>query len=182
MATHTDEPDLRPDCERCAALCCIALAFDRSDMFAYDKPAGESCRHLTADHRCTIHDDLEAQGFGGCVRFDCVGAGQRVTQELFGGRSWRDDAAIAAPMFEAFRAMREVHELLLLLTTAGGLELTPQQGEARATLQSALMPEAGWSLASLAAFERSGFSGEVRAFLRTLQTQIARPGDGREKA
>lgn len=181
MASNSVEPPLTPDCTRCAALCCIALAFDRSDMFAYDKPAGEPCRNLTPDHRCAIHDDLEAKGFGGCVRFDCVGAGQRVTQELFGGRSWRDDPAIAEPMFDSFRAMREVHELLLLLHTAAGLELTPQQADALAAFQAALMPEADWSPASLAAFERSGFSGEVRAFLRTLQPQVPRTGAGRGK-
>ena len=68
--------DLQPDCARCAALCCVALAFDRSDRFAYDKPACEPCRNLGGDDRCRIYDRREREGFSGCIRFDCQGARQ----------------------------------------------------------------------------------------------------------
>ncbi len=103
-------PDLDPDCARCAALCCVALPFDASAAFAYGKDAGAPCRHLDGT-RCTIHDELPGRGFGGCVAFDCYGAGPRATAAFPAGPS-RDDA---------FRALREVHELLYLLTEAAKL-------------------------------------------------------------
>jgi len=103
--------DLRPDCTRCAALCCVALPFARSADFAVDKPGGRPCHHLTDRDRCGIHDRLRPSGFSGCTVFDCLGAGQHVTQETFGGRSWRDDPDTARDMFAAFPVVRQLHEL-----------------------------------------------------------------------
>jgi len=167
-----NEAMLRADCTRCAALCCVYFAFDRSDLFAFDKAAGVACPNLDSDHRCSIHADLTDKGFGGCVRFDCSGAGQRVTQELFQGRSWREDPAIAAPMFDAFRAMRVVHELWALLRAAAQLPLTPEQVNTRDGLQDALEPPPGWSLQTLVEFERSDTPARVRTFLATLQDHV----------
>ncbi|TKJ18353.1 pentapeptide repeat-containing protein [Blastococcus sp. CCUG 61487] len=87
---------LSADCSRCAGLCCVAPAFAASADFAVDKPPGTPCRHLRDDFRCGIHDRLRSSGFPGCVVFDCFGAGQRVTQETFGGRSWRESPELAA--------------------------------------------------------------------------------------
>jgi hypothetical protein len=41
-----DDALLRAECARCAALCCVTLAFDASDLFAFDKAAGEPCPHF----------------------------------------------------------------------------------------------------------------------------------------
>jgi len=153
-------PELRADCARCAALCCVALAFDRSPSFAFDKKAGEACRHLTSADRCAVHG--ARAGMSGCAAYDCLGAGQRVVQELFGGSCVR-----SAAMFEAFRAMRLVHELLLLLREAARLPLSCVQAAQRDALEAALTPQM-WTLASLSAFERGPMAEEVRAFLRTL--------------
>ncbi len=163
-----DDAMLRADCTRCAALCCVALPFDRGPMFGFDKPAGSACRHLGADNRCAIHSGLRARGFAGCAAYDCLGAGQRVTQEILPGRSWRESPAAARAMFDAFRAMRQVHELLLLLRTAARLRLTPEQAARRAELEAALTPES-WSPASLSAFERGPLPGAVRDFLAGLK-------------
>ncbi len=115
--------ELSSDCARCVGLCCVALAFQRSADFAYDKPAGTPCRNLQPDHRCTIHGELRSSGFRGCTVYECFGAGQHTTQGLFGGRSWRDEPALAADMFAAFATLRGLHELLWYLTEA--LETTP---------------------------------------------------------
>ena len=101
--------DLTSRCEDCAALCCVMLPFDAGEDFGFDKAAAQACRHL-AGHACAIHSGLAAAGFSGCVRYDCLGAGQRVVQEVFAGRSWRDDPALLHPMEAAFRAMRRLHE------------------------------------------------------------------------
>ena len=110
--------ELRADCERCAALCCVGLALVASADFAIDKPAGQPCPNLRADFRCSIHDRLRPGGFGGCAAFDCLGAGQQVVQVTFGGRDWRAEPEIAAPMFAAFAVMRKLHELLWYLNEA----------------------------------------------------------------
>ncbi|GEL98814.1 pentapeptide repeat-containing protein [Cellulomonas terrae] len=120
MTDHAAIPlrELRSDCSRCAGLCCIAHSFQRSSDFAYDKPAGTPCRNLLDDFRCGIHADLRTSGFTGCTVYECFGAGQFVTQQLFGGRTWRDDPAITADMFAVFGTMRGLHELLWYLTEA----------------------------------------------------------------
>jgi len=104
--------DLVPDCGRCAALCCIATSFEVGPAFAFDKAAGERCRHLTRDDRCAIHDSLVARGCAGCAAYDCYGAGQRVTQAFSAAR--RSRRARNA----AFLAQQLVHELLWQLTEA----------------------------------------------------------------
>jgi hypothetical protein len=115
--------ELRADCTRCAGLCCVALPFARSADFAFDKPTGMPCRHLGDDDRCGIHDRLRPEGFPGCEVFDCFGAGQQVVQVTFGGRSWREDAMVAGPMFAAFGTLRAVHEMRWYLADAGTRDL-----------------------------------------------------------
>src|SRR5262245_9978112 len=110
--------ELRADCSRCFALCCVAPAFSASADFAIDKAAGQPCPNLRADFRCSIHDQLRPRGFAGCATFDCHGAGQKVAQVTFGGRDWRADPRLAAPMFAAFAVMRQLHELLWYLNEA----------------------------------------------------------------
>ena len=95
--------ELTADCTRCVGLCCVVLPFARSADFAFDKPAGEPCRHLAADHGCRIHDRLLDSGMRGCVAYDCFGAGQAVTQT---GR------------VEAFHEVEQVHEIGWYLTEA----------------------------------------------------------------
>lgn len=155
-------PELRADCARCAALCCVALAFDRSESFTFDKKAGEACRHLTAANRCAVHGTRARMGMSGCAAYDCLGAGQRVVQELFAGCREPGPA-----MFDAFRAMRLVHELLLLLREAARLPLSSAQAAQREALELALTPQA-WTLSSLSTFECGPMAADVRAFLRGL--------------
>jgi hypothetical protein len=184
-----DDLVLRADCARCAALCCVSLAFDRSELFGFDKAAGVACPHLGREgvsggaprtpHRCGIYPELERMGFAGCAGYDCLGAGQRVTQELFGGRSWREHPALARSMFDAFRAMRQVHELLSLLQTAGQLPLSPAQARRRGELCAALCPPQGWSVESIEAFERGQLPGEIRSFLASLRDRVPRAWRGR---
>ena len=94
------EPSLSADCGQCAALCCAYHAFDSSDQFAIDKPAGVPCPNLTGQGRCKIHASLAEHGFPGCANYDCLGAGQHVVQGVFGGRSWLAEPALKEPMFD----------------------------------------------------------------------------------
>ncbi|NUS52793.1 MAG: pentapeptide repeat-containing protein, partial [Nocardioidaceae bacterium] len=106
---------LRADCSRCAALCCVAPAFAASSDFAIDKPAGVPCPNLLDDFRCGVHDRLRPLGFAGCTVYDCFGAGQHTVQQVYGGRSWRDEDVDPREMFDVFGMLRGLHELLWLL-------------------------------------------------------------------
>ncbi len=127
MPANLHNIKLEPDCANCAAYCCVALAFDKSSMFAYDKQAAEACKHLDGDHQCAIHDDLASNGFNGCIRYNCFGAGQRVFNELFNGRSWRDHPQEAQLMFDTYRVMHNVHEFLAMLQAARKLNIDEVQ-------------------------------------------------------
>ena len=110
--------DLRPDCGACCGLCCVAPAFDAAQGFGFDKPAHAPCVNLQSDYRCAIHDKLAPSGFPGCMAFDCHGAGQRVTRQLFQGASWSDSPHLAEKMFTAFMRFCVLHELMALLSVA----------------------------------------------------------------
>ena len=112
---------LRADCSRCAALCCVGPAFAASADFAIDKPAGQPCPNLRGDNACSIHDRLRDRGFGGCVAFDCFGAGQQVVQVTFGGRDWRDAPEVAASMFTVLPVVRQLHEARWYLAEAASV-------------------------------------------------------------
>ena len=114
----TTRGELRADCARCFALCCVGPVFTRSSEFAIDKPAGQPCPHLADDHGCSIHDRLQGEGFSGCAAYDCFGAGQRLAQRTFGGRDWRTHHEVAAPMMGALPILRGLHELLWYLGAA----------------------------------------------------------------
>lgn len=148
---------LRGDCARCAALCCVVPAFARSSDFAFDKPALTPCRNLLADHRCGIHDSLRGQGMVGCTVYDCFGAGQRVTQETFGGASWRDDPELLVAMAEVFPQVRLLHEVLRYLVEARTL---PRADVLRAEIDTAL--EQTEALASLPYAELAHVDAEAQ--------------------
>lgn len=113
-----ERASLRPDCGNCFALCCTAFGFARSTDFAIDKPAATPCPNLDQDFSCSIHDRLRPRGFRGCTVFDCFGAGQAVSQQLFAGISWRDAPDSRPDMFAAFKVVRQLHEMLWHLAEA----------------------------------------------------------------
>jgi hypothetical protein len=162
----------RGDCSRCAALCCLSLAFDRSESFAFAKAAGDRCPLLAPDHHCSIHDEREQRGFRGCIGYDCRGAGQRVTEELFGGRSWQAEPALARPMSEAFWRLRRVHELLAGLALTDRLELDPALLRRRREIEQVLDPAGGFSCAVLDALPLEAIDHAVRELLAGLRDRL----------
>jgi hypothetical protein len=95
------------------------MSLRKSADFAIDKPADRPCPNLRADDfGCRIHDRLRDNGFPGCVAYDCFGAGQRITQVTFDGRTWRDHPDEASTIFPAFMTMTGVHEVLWHLDQA----------------------------------------------------------------
>ncbi|MGW7540068.1 pentapeptide repeat-containing protein [Streptomyces sp. NPDC054770] len=178
----SEQARLSGDCARCFGLCCVALPFTASVDFAVDKPAGKPCRNLGGDHRCGIHAELRQKGFNGCTVYDCLGAGQKVSQVTFGGRDWRDGSEEdARRMFEAFPVVRQLHELLWYLTEALGLAAArPVHAGLRAALRKTEQLSLG-TPEELAALDVAAHRQEVNVLL--LRTsELARAGvRGRKK-
>lgn len=157
---------LKADCSACVALCCVVPPFDAAQGFGFDKAAHAPCEHLCADHRCGIHDALIPRGFAGCVAFDCLGAGQRLTAAAvarFGDADWRTRREVAAWLFEAYPRVRRAQEWLAQLSLAAEVSGLP----ALQALASELDGEAGrwpdWSPA-----EQAGWQVRVQAALAPL--------------
>ena len=157
---------LKADCSACVALCCVIPPFDAVQGFGFDKPAETACHHLCADHRCGIHDGLIEQGFTGCVAFDCLGAGQKLTAqavERFGSADWRARPEVARWLFAAYPRMRAAQEWLarlsLAATVSGLSHLEALAAELEA--ESPRWPE--WSAA-----EQGAWQARVRAALAPL--------------
>ncbi|MBR9835511.1 MAG: hypothetical protein GYB42_10080 [Alphaproteobacteria bacterium] len=163
----------RGDCSQCAALCCVAFAFDADEDFGLEKPANVACPKLTGDGRCSIHSSLADNGFAGCVLYDCGGVGQDVVQGLFAGRSWQDEPGLLIPMMAAFEAMRLARDLDDLLLAVGQLDLETDERERYLELDAALEQLRPWSRTSLEQLQASGLAGEVRHFVRTLAHHFA---------
>lgn len=137
-ALLVEQLDLRSDCARCTGLCCVGLHLVRSADFAIDKPAGTPCPNLLDDFGCGIHSRLRESGFPGCVAYDCLGAGQRVTaavRSAHDGATWRDDPAAARDAFAALPVVTQLHELLWYLAEVLSLPAAaPVHDDARRAL------------------------------------------------
>src|SRR5215213_178060 len=166
---------LRADCSRCAALCCVGPAFAATADFAIDKPAGTPCPNLRPDDRCGIHDGLRDRGFPGCTVFDCFGAGQRIVQETFGGRSWRESPELAGEQFAVLPVMRQLHEILWYLTEAAELPAAaPLRAEVTAARERTERLAAG-SAEELTSLDVAGVRGEVGELLQRV-SELVRAG------
>lgn len=162
---------LRADCSSCAALCCTALGFQRSADFPVDKPAGTPCGNLADDFRCTVHRSLRPRGFVGCTVFDCFGAGQRVTQELYDGATWRDQPATAGEQFRVFGVARRLHELLWYLAEAGERAYDPDTRALVSTVRARIEAALRDPTTALAA-DAEALHAAVRAVLVEVSAEV----------
>jgi hypothetical protein len=171
-----DRSALRADCSRCAGLCCVAPPFTASADFAFDKPAATPCRHLRTDYRCGIHDRLRTAGMPGCTVFDCFGAGQRITQETFGGRNWRETPSLAAAQFAVLPVVRQLHEMLWYLAEALTLPgAGPLHADVRA-LQRRTEELAGGTAEELRSLDVGGHRRVVGGLLEQVSERVRGPG------
>ena len=159
------DPDLAPDCSRCNALCCVLPPFVASAAFAYDKPACVACTHLVQDNACGIHAERSQHGFAGCAAYSCHGAGQRITQSVFKGRSWRDDPSLLPAIEDAFR----LHQAVALLDQAARLPLPSAHEQRRQNLPHALDGGQDWTETRLTALDHDGRPRTVRRFRAALR-------------
>ncbi|MFD1814101.1 pentapeptide repeat-containing protein [Rhodococcus gannanensis] len=137
--------------------------------FAEDKPAGVPCRHLDRAFACTIHGALRDRGFRGCTTFDCFGAGQVVSQRLFGGMSWRDRPETRAQMFSVFATVKQVHEMIWHLLEAQERTYDPGTAREAADLADSLASVVAGGLHGVLSLE----TDVVREAVRTVLTNVS---------
>jgi hypothetical protein len=111
-------PNFRANCSDCCGLCCVVPNLLAVQGFRVDKATETPCVHLSPRHRCSIHATREIHGYAACEGFDCFGAGQWITQRLFGGASWTDSPVLARQMFHAYRHWAPRFEAAALLEAA----------------------------------------------------------------
>lgn len=114
---------MKADCTKCFSLCCTALNIVASSDFSINKPAGTPCLNLQPNYSCQIHSQLRDKGFKGCTVFDCLGAGQVVSQVTFKGQSWRGNPEIGKKMFQVFPIMEQLHEMIAYVSEALSYEI-----------------------------------------------------------
>jgi hypothetical protein len=108
----------------------------------------------------------------GCTVFDCFGAGQRITQQTFGGRSWREDPELAAAQFAVLPVVRQLHEMLWYLAEALTLpEAGPLHEDVRA-LQWRTEELAGRSAEELRSLDVGGHRGDVGELLEQVSERV----------
>lgn len=166
-----DRQSLRPDCRNCFALCCTALGFSRSSDFAVDKPAGTPCKNLDSDFSCTVHDRLRPRGFRGCTVFDCFGAGQNVSQNLFEGRSWKAEPEKARDMFPTFQVARQLHEMLWYLAEAACKTWDPDTSRQVNDLRSEITTATG-DIRQILALDPGAMHERVRTVLMDVSEEV----------
>lgn len=103
--------NLKSDCESCSGLCCVALFCSRSDGFPADKEGGKPCQNLQKDFRCRIHAQLSEKKMRGCLAYDCFGAGQKVTREIYPNGSWSEKPSVASEEFQVFVHIFQLHQI-----------------------------------------------------------------------
>ncbi|MEE2523764.1 pentapeptide repeat-containing protein [Pseudarthrobacter sp. J75] len=172
MTTPLPSPALRPDCANCFALCCTAFGFSRSADFAVDKPPATPCANLADDFSCTIHASLPARGFRGCTVFDCFGAGQAVSQQLFDGVSWRANPSSRTEMFAAFGIVRQLHEMLWHLDEAGRRTFDPDLAADAYNLSHTISAVTRGAVRDLLTFDVGALHVRVRNLLMEVSEEV----------
>ena len=103
------------DCSRCSGLCCIALYCFKSDGFPQNKPVGKPCINLMDNFKCRIHNDLERMGMRGCIGYDCFGAGQYLTEEVYSGVTWQTQPERVKEICDLYMFMYRMFQLRFFL-------------------------------------------------------------------
>ncbi len=98
------------DCTKCAAFCCIALGYEQSDQFPYEKPQNERCKNLDSCDSCTIHDSLEDQNYHGCIKFSCHGAGPHLVK-CYSRVDWKKDPKLTQEVYDKFHFLRAAFQI-----------------------------------------------------------------------
>lgn len=100
--------------------------------------------------------------------FDCLGAGQKVSQVTYHGRGWRDEPETASEMFEVYGIMRQLHEILWYLTEVSLRTPAPDASALLAEVENLTLADAK----TLAATDVEVVRDRVRPLLSRASEQL----------
>lgn len=100
--------------------------------------------------------------------FDCLGAGQKVSQVTYHGRSWRNEPETASEMFEVYGVMRQLHEILWYLTEVSLRTPAPDVSVLLAEVENLTLADAK----TLAATDVEVIRDRVRPLLSRASEQL----------
>jgi hypothetical protein len=112
----------------------------------------------------------------GCTVFDCFGAGQRITQQTFGGRSWREAPGLAAAQFAVLPVVRQLHEMLWYLAEVLTLPDAEDFHEDVRTLHDRVEALAAGTADDLQALDVGGVRADVGELLQRASERVRGPG------
>ena len=165
---------LRIDCNNCSGLCCVALYCAKTDGFPENKNAGIPCKYLNSDFQCEIHSKLIDMNMRGCLAYDCFGAGQKVTQDLFPNTTWKSDQEKSKIIFEVFLRVFQLHQmewyLLESLTLVKDKNLSDNIEQLILKIEHVLEQ----SYENVLDFEITSFRLEVNPILKLISRQYAK--------
>lgn len=164
--------DLVADCSRCFGLCCTALHIVQSSDFPMNKPANTPCANLRADYRCNIHTQLRDEGFKGCTVFDCLGAGQVISQITFNNISWKENPASKDLMFRVFPIMDQIHEMIAYTAEALSYNVTGTLSTKLSEKLTDLQNLTTWSAEKLLAFDLVNYRFSLNELLTEASNSI----------
>lgn len=163
---------LQADCQSYFGLCCTALNIVASSDFAINKPAGSPCPNLQDDYSCHIHSKLQDTGFKGCTVFDCLGAGQQVSQVTFHGQDWRQSREHADKLFWVFPIMEQLYEMLAYVAEALSYQVNSTLDEQLLTQLEQLQQAKSLDADALLALDMMAIRMPVNALLLQTSEQI----------
>lgn len=111
-------------------------------------------------------------GFAGCVTYNCFGAGQRVTQEVFNGKTWRENDHLKQQMGAALSVLRRIHEQLSLLRASKKLPLSKEEHSSVEFLENELSQKEKWTEADLQHFPIEQTEKKILSFLSGLRRHV----------
>ncbi|GIO38436.1 hypothetical protein J41TS12_32970 [Paenibacillus antibioticophila] len=164
--------NLTADCAKCFGLCCTALNIVQSSDFPMSKPANTPCVNLKSDYRCNIHTQLRDKGYKGCTVFDCLGAGQVVSQVTFNNVSWRENPEARDQMFRVFPIMEQIHEMIAYAAEALSYDLPSALTDTLSKKLAELQKVTAWSASKLLAFDLVTYRFSLNGLLTEASDSI----------
>ncbi len=164
--------ELRIDCSKCSGLCCTALFFSKTDGFPENKSAGKPCVNLQKDFRCSIHKDLINKNMKGCIGYDCFGAGQKVTQIIYGSTTWQTAPEKSKQIFEVFLTVFHLHQMLWFLIESKSLLPARALWEDVDKLIEKNRNVCGSSPETILEFDLEDYKNQVNGILKQVSTLV----------
>lgn len=164
---------LKIDCKNCSGLCCVALYCAKTDGFPENKNAGIPCKHLNSNFQCEIHSKLVDMNMKGCLAYDCFGAGQKVTQDLFPNTPWKSNQEKSKIIFEVFLRVFQLHQMEWYLLESLTLVRDKSLSEKieKLILRIELVLEQSYE--NIMKFDINSFRLEVNPILKSISNQYS---------